>query len=158
MDNEITPPVRGGFQPGHARVGGRKRTVSKARELAEKYGDPLVYMLKILQSGVYEKVTIDANGKTKKTKVAAPLSDLIDLAKACTFYIHPKLSATQLTGANEGPIQNESVSLNLSAILSDPELCAAAQKLAIAMVADEQAQGQQTTPVYGLLESGDSKQ
>jgi hypothetical protein len=147
MDNKIIPPVRGGFQPGHARVGGRKRTVSKARELAEKYGDSLTWMLKVLQSGTYEKVTIDANGKTKKTKVAAPLSDLIDLAKACTAYIHPKLSATQLSGPAEGPI----VSFDITPLLQDAATCKLLQDAALALAEAEALPRQlPPAPIPGL--------
>jgi hypothetical protein len=145
---------------GHQKLGGRgKRSASKARDLAESMGvDPLRWLLALLKTGTYQAVVIDeATGKkTKKTTVASG-DMLLDAAKCSLQYLYPKLSGISHTGADgEGPIQTETI--NLSVIMADPALCEAAQKLALAMADGIQDQLPQTTPIYGLLESGDGKQ
>jgi hypothetical protein len=158
MPNEVVPRGDGRFTPGHGRLGGKKKGITtRVRDLVEQLGpsaDPIRFMLLLIRDRTYQQVTIDATGKKKKTVVSAPLDLILDACKTTAQYLVPKLSAVAHTGADgEGPV--ETVALNLTAILADPALCEAAQKLALAM-ADEQAQPQ-TTPVYGLLGSGDGK-
>jgi hypothetical protein len=125
-------PNKGHFTPGHTKLGGRKKTVTKARELVTKYGDPLTWMLRLLRDGVYDAVVIDpVTGKKTKVPTVAPLELLLDCAKSCVGFCHARLSATQLTGADEGPVQ--SVSLDMTELLKDPELCRQAQNVAIAL-------------------------
>jgi hypothetical protein len=124
------PINKGHFAPGHAKLGGRKKTVTRARDLVTKYGDPLVWMLRLLRDGVYDAVVIDpVTGKKTKVPTVAPLELLLDAAKTCVGFVHPKLSATQLTGEGGGPI--ESVSFNIEAVLNDPVLAHQAQALAL---------------------------
>jgi hypothetical protein len=126
-------PNKGRFAPGHAKLGGkRKATVARARELAGKYTDPLVWMLRLLRDGVYDAVVIDpVTGKKSKVSTVASLELLLDAAKSCVGFVHPRLSASQLTGADEGPIQ--SVSLDMTELLKDPEWCRQAQSVALAL-------------------------
>lgn len=122
----------GHFAPGHVKLGGRKKTVTRARDLIGKYTDPLVWMLRLLKEGVYDAVVIDpVTGKKTKVSTPAPIELMVDVAKACVGFVHPKLSATQLTGADEGPIQ--SVSMDMTELLKDPEWCRQAQSVAIAL-------------------------
>lgn len=126
------PVNKGRFSPGHTKLGGRKKTVTKARDLVTKYGDPLVWMLRLLREGVYDAVVIDPITGTKtKVPTVAPLELLLDAAKTCVGFVHPKLSSTQLTGADDGPIQ--SVTLNLDALLKDEAWCKQAQAVALQM-------------------------
>lgn len=156
---EETVPAKRGFIKGHPRFGGKKKgTSARVRDLVEQLGagaDPIRFLLLLIRDKTYQSVVIDAEGKKKKITVAAPLDLLIDSAKAVAQYYVPKLSAVAHTGSDgEGPV--ETVSFNLTAILSDPQLCEAAQKLAIAM-ADSNSPSQQIQPIAGLLEPGDGK-
>src|SRR5580658_8082546 len=105
------PVNKGHFTPGHTKIGGRKKTVVKARDLVTKYGDPLVWMLRLLRDGVYDAVVIDADGTGRKVQTVAPLELLLVAAESCVGFVHPKLTSTQLSGPDDGPIQ--SVTLNL---------------------------------------------
>ncbi len=137
---------KGRFTPGHTKLGGRKKTVSRARDLVTKYGDPLVWMLRLLKEGVYDAVVIDpVTGTKTKVPTVAPLELLLDCAKSCVGFVHPKLSATQLTGDGGGPI--ESVSFNIDAVLNDPTLARQAQALAIQLA----EAGQDAIPDNGAV-------
>jgi hypothetical protein len=122
----------GHFAPGHVKMGGKKKTVTRARDLIGKYTDPLVWMLRLLKEGTYDRIEIDpTSGKKRKVSTPAPIELMVDVAKACVGFVHPKLSATQLTGANEGPLQ--SVTLDMNALLANPELARQAQNVALAL-------------------------
>jgi hypothetical protein len=161
MSDELVPTNRGRFVAGHGRVGGKKRgNASRVRDLVDQLGpnsDPIRFMLLLIRDRTYQQVTIDADGKKKKTTVAAPLDLIVDCCKVTAMYLAPRLSAVAHTGSDgEGPV--ETVSLNITQIMADPALCEMAQKLAIALADGEQAQPQQIQqPIAGLLESGDGK-
>jgi hypothetical protein len=157
---EETVPAKRGFSKGHPRFGGKKRgTSARVRDLVERLGpnsDPIRFMLLLIRDRTYQQVTIDADGKKKKTTVAAPLDLIVDCCKVTAQYLAPRLSAVAHTGGDgEGPV--ETVSLNLTAILSDPQLCEAAQTMAL-LLAEQSAPEQVQQPIAGLLESGDGKQ
>jgi hypothetical protein len=135
-------PNKGQFKAGHTKLGGRKKTVVKARDLVTKYGDPLVWMLRLLRDGVYDAVVIDADGTRRKVPTVAPLELLLDAAKSCVGFVHPKLTSTQLSGPDDGPIQ--SVTLNLDSLLQNEEWCRQAQAVALQVEA-----GQDATPGKG---------
>jgi hypothetical protein len=139
------------FQPGHARYGGRKRTASQVRAMAEKAGiEPMEYMLKLLTVDVVEEVKIDAKGKERRVKVPVGHELKIDICKALLNFFHPRLNATQITGANEGPV--ELATLDLTPILANPELARAAQEIALALAEQEAAQcALPAPPAPGLL-------
>lgn len=122
----------GQFQPGHPRYGGRKRTASQVRAMAEKAGvEPMEYMLNLLTVDAVEEVQIDARGKERRVKVPIGHETKIDICKALLNFFHPRLNATQITGANDGPV--ELATLDLTPIMSDPELCRAAEQVALAL-------------------------
>lgn len=127
-----------GFGAGHPRYGGRKkRTAQQARELAEELGvDPLRFLMEIVRSDTVEQTVIDEKGKKKKVTTAIPLEMRIDAAKWVSRFCYPVLSATQVTGANEGPV--EIVGLDLTRMMMDP----AAQKLAMQIAEDTSAAAQ----------------
>ena len=129
----------GQFQPGHPRYGGRKRTASQVRAMAEKAGvEPMEYMLNLLTVDAVEEVQIDARGKERRVKVPIGHETKIDICKALLNFFHPRLNATQITGANDGPV--ELAALDLTPILRNPELARAAQDIALALAEQEVAQ------------------
>ena len=126
-----------GFQAGHARFGGkRKNSTQQVRDLcAEMDVEPMQFMLEIIKNGVTTQVVIE-NGKKRRVEVVASLEMRVDLAKYVSRFIHPTLTATQVTGNNGGPI--ETATINISAIMHDPALVEQAQNMALAMVAADQ--------------------
>lgn len=139
------------FQPGHPKWGGRQKgTKNKrtklAQDMAAELGaDPVKFMLTLLASDSMQvsevdpdtgKVVLDAKGKPKKTWVPVSLEMKLDAAKSVAAYVHPKLQATQVTGANDGPI--ELATLDLTGVMADPKLSEAAQQLAM-MMAEQDA-------------------
>lgn len=124
------------FPEGHTRFGGRKkRTAQMARELADELGcDPLRFMMQIINADTIEQTVIE-NGKKKRVTVAIPLETRMDAAKTVANYLYPRLSAQQITGANDGPV--EMVGLDLTAIMADPS----AQRLAMLIASQEQEAG-----------------
>ncbi len=154
MPEEITV-VKRGFSKGHPRFGGKKKgTSARVKDLVEQLGagaDPIRFLLLLIRDKTYQSVVIGADGKKKKVTVAAPLDLLIDSAKAVAQYYVPKLSAVAHTGEDGGPV--ETVSLNLSAILNDPVLCAHAQELALKLAEAEAPPPLLPAPNYpGLAE------
>jgi len=128
------------FEESHPRFGGRKkRTAQQARDLAQQLGvDPLEYMLNLLTKDVVEEVEIDAKGKERRIKVPIGHELKIDICKTLANFFYPRLSATQVTGRDEGPLAV--ATLDVSAILANPELAKAAQDLALAICDAETAQ------------------
>ena len=127
------------FGIGHPRFGGKKRnTAAAARAMAEEMGvDPLEFMLYIINSDVMEQ-TVIVDGKKKRVEVAIPLDTRLDAAKTVANYLYPRLTAQQISGPSEGPI--ETVTFDINKLLQDPEAMAAAEKLALLMaVPDEPA-------------------
>lgn len=127
-----------GFQPGHGKFGGRKkRTAQMARDLADELGcDPLRFMMQIINSDFIEQTVIDDHGKPKRVKVTVDLATRLDAAKSVVNYLYPRLNAQQITGADDGPL--ELAALDLTAIMANPQLAAAAQEMAL-MMADQDA-------------------
>lgn len=130
--NAAIPTGPSGFQPGHPRFSGRKkRTAAQARALADEMGvDPLEFMLAIINSDVIEQTVIE-NGEKKRVEVAIPLDTRLDAAKTVVNYIYPRLTAQQVTGKDDGPI--EVAGLDIAKLLQDPAMVEMAQSLAIAM-------------------------
>jgi hypothetical protein len=124
-DQELITPGKRGAPLGHPRWGGRKKTVSRARELAAQYGDPLIWLLRLLKDGTYQQVKISLDGKTKtRVTVPANLELLVDAAKCAMQYIHPRLTATAITNDTHIDVAGElEIDLGLDAIRRDPELC-----------------------------------
>lgn len=63
-------PVKRGPELGHDRWGGRKkRSASKARDIAESLGvDPIRWMLNLIKNGTYQQAVVDADGKKKESR------------------------------------------------------------------------------------------
>lgn len=127
-----TPSGPAGFQPGHPRFSGRKkRTAAQARALADEMGvDPLEFMLSIINSDTIEQ-TVMVDGKKTRVEMAIPLDTRLDAAKTVVNYLYPRLTAQQVTGKNDGPI--EVAGLDITKLLQDPAMVEMAQSLAIAM-------------------------
>lgn len=123
----------GVFQTGHARVGGRKRgSPTKRTKLALEICEamdfhPAAFLATIAMTGLMP----NADGTT--TPVGT--DDRLRAATALAPFVMPKLQATQVTGKDDGPI--ETATLDVSAILANPELAKAAQEIALMMVEQE---------------------
>lgn len=147
-----TTLVRRGFAPGHARLGGKgKGSASRVRELIESLGpgaDPIRFLALLVRDKCYQSTVITPDGKRRKVPEAAPLSMLVESAKILAQYYVPKLTAIAHTNAeHDGPVEVETKSLH--AIMADPALCEAAQKLALAMC-EIDAPKQLPAPIIGL--------
>lgn len=122
-----------GFQPGHARLGGRtKRTAAEARALANELGvDPLEYMLGLLAADATEELEIANDGTERRVKVPVSRELKIDISKNLANFFYPRLTATQVTGADDGPVAI--VGVDISKVMQDAALVEMAQTLAIAL-------------------------
>jgi hypothetical protein len=122
-----------GFQPGHPRFSGRKKKgVQAARELAAELNcEPLAFLMRVVNSDTIEQTFMEGGKKTRQT-ITIPLDVRIDCAKYVSRFLHPTLSATQVTGADEGPVQVVNADLT-TLIMGDPAMVDAAQKLALLM-------------------------
>ncbi len=120
------------FELGHARFGGkRKNSTQQVKDLCEQMGvSPMQFMLELIKNGVTTQVVIE-NGKKRRVEVVAPLEMRVDLAKYVSRFLHPTLTATQVTGADDGPLAV--ATLDMTRILADPALVLQAQNLSLAM-------------------------
>lgn len=138
----------GPFQTGHKRFGGRvKGTPNKRNRLAVEMAagfkmDPVMYMLTILNSDTVDVpltndlgvVVKDIDGKPVMVTLPITLEMKLDAAKNVAPYVHARLQATQVTGADDGPL---AVALPTQKILEDPAMTAKLSELAL-MVAESQ--------------------
>src|SRR5689334_22410659 len=91
------------FTVGHVKVGGRRKgspvkRTAEAREIAEQLGfHPVAFLAHVAMTG---KIP---NQDGPETPVSA--EDRLDAAKAVAPYLLPKLSAQQVTGKDDGPIE-----------------------------------------------------
>lgn len=88
---------RGGARPGAGRKKGS--ATARTREIAERaYGDgvtPLEYMLAVMRAeSEHEDPRIQAGREALR----------FEAAKAAAPYIHPRLAAVEVTGADGGPV------------------------------------------------------
>lgn len=141
------------FAKGHPRFGGRKKgSVNKrtkhARDLAAEMGaDPIEFLLRIMTSESIEvamvdekgKTVLDFNGKPVLVHEAIPLAMKIDAAKNVAPYVRPKLQSTQITGAEDGPVQ---VQLPTAEILANDKISDAMQDLALLVASQQDADEQ----------------
>lgn len=121
-----------GFQPGHPRFSGRKKKgVQAARELAAEMNcDPLAFLMQIINSDTIEQTVLEGGKKTRQT-ITVPLDVRIDCAKYVSRFLHPTLSATTVTGADDGPVAV--AGLDMTQLMMNPDMVDAAQKLALLM-------------------------
>lgn len=128
------------FEVNHPRYGGRKRNATQqVRALCEEMDvDPMRFMLSLIKDGVTTQTVIEG-GKKKRVEVVASLEMRADLAKYVSRFMYPTLTASQITGADEGPIELEALTVSLEAIMQDPEAVAAAQTLSLLIDAREAA-------------------
>jgi hypothetical protein len=141
-----------GFQPGHPRYAGRrKRTAAQARALADQLGvDPLEYLLNLLTMSVLEEIQIDADGNEKLVKVPVSHEMKIEICKTLANFFYPRLTATQVTGKDEGPIAV--AQLDVTRLIQDPAMVEMAQTLALKMADADRAQ----EPAQRVLPPGDT--
>jgi hypothetical protein len=138
QSNAIAAPGPKGFQPGHPRFGGRKKgTVSQRTRLARDIAaamkfDPIKVAIRVIEEGVLR----NKDGSTSPVP-----EERLKLLRDISQYIQPKLTAVQVTGKDDGPVNV--VTVDIAAILRDPAAAQAAQSLAMAMAladADRPAQ------------------
>ncbi len=114
--------------PGAGRAKGSKNKgwSRSLREIAESRGfHPLEVALVVIQTG---RLPTEGEKEAVKVSVEERLKCLRDVMR----YLVPTLSAVQLSGANEGPITV--APFDLMELIKNPELAAAAQKLALGIV------------------------
>jgi hypothetical protein len=123
------------FEIAHPRYGGKKRnSTQQVRDMcAEMDCDPMRFMLEIIKTGVTTQVVIE-NGKKKKVEVVADLATRTDLAKYVSRFMYPTLTATAVTGADDGPLAL--ATFDLTPLIADPK--AAEVLLQAAMLMAEQ--------------------
>ena len=145
---------RRGPPPG-VRHGGRtkgslnKKTVALL-DLAEQMGlasDPVRYLLSIIGcDGCVRVPVIDATtGKQARGEDGKPLTEWkaistrqkLDACREIMPFLRPKLSARQVTGANQGPVEVNR--LDIAQILQNPELARNAQELALRVIEQQGA-------------------
>jgi hypothetical protein len=143
----VQPNLGHRFPVGHPRYSGRKkRTAQQAREMAAEMGiDPLQFLMQIIKSDTIEQTIVEDGKKKKRVAVSIPLEMRVDAAKWVSRFCYPTLSATQVTGADEGPVRTSSFKLDVGAILANPKLADAAQDLAMYIV--EQQIGPDPVPL-----------
>ena len=131
----------GGRKPGSL----NKRT-RQAIEICEAYNfSPVATMIAVITTGKLP----NADGTFAEVDTPARL----DALKSLMPYIAPRLQATQVTGQNGGPIEVDSTTLDIRAIIASPELAAAAQKLALAMAEQQAALPAPVDPESALLDT-----
>jgi hypothetical protein len=125
----VTLKALPGFQPGHARYGGRtKRTAAQARSLADELGvDPLAYLLNLLAVDCTEELEVTAEGAERRVKVPVSRDLKIDICKSLAGFFYPKLNSTAVS--SDAPLAVATFDLNR--LLENPEVLAAAQDLAL---------------------------
>jgi hypothetical protein len=120
------------FESGHPRWGGkRKNSTQLVRDLcAEMDVDPMRFMLALIKDGFTTQVVIE-NGKKKRVEVVASLDMRADLSKYVSKFLYPVLSASQISGPDEGPIAV--AELDMNKLLQDPASVELMQSLALRM-------------------------
>jgi hypothetical protein len=126
-----------GFQPGHARYGGRtKRTAAQARALADELGvDPFAYLLNLLAVDATDEVEFTAEGDERRVKVPVSRDLKIDICKSLAGFFYPKLNSTAVS--NDGAPMAV-VEFDMSKLMADPDAVEAAQKLALLIAESDQ--------------------
>jgi hypothetical protein len=85
--------------------------------------DPIKVAIRVIEEGVLR----NKDGST----VPVPVEERLKLLRDISQYIQPKLTAVQVTGKDDGPVNVQTV--DIAAILRDPAAAQAAQSLAMAM-------------------------
>lgn len=101
---------------GGARLGaGRKKgsATQKTREIADRAAEegitPLEYMLQVMRT--------EPSPDMEPREMLQAITLRFEAAKAAAPYIHPRLTAVEVTGQNGGPIKSENTtSLNVSGL------------------------------------------
>jgi len=120
---------RRGFQPGHPKYGGRKKgtpikRTKKGIEIAEAMGfHPVEFLAHVAQHGTMPNPDGTFSPVTTEMR--------LDAAKSVAPYVAPRLTAAQVTGVDEGPIQTQQVPTE--AILQNPALADSLSELALIM-------------------------
>lgn len=141
--------IRGQFVKGSPKPAGSgavkgqvyQRKRETAREIADRVGvEPLEYILMVIKSPAMRMVKVnrdtgsvilgpDGNPECEWIPITHELK--MDAAKTAVKYLHHQLAATQITGADGGPVQI--ASFNLTELMKDPAMVEAAQTLALGM-------------------------
>lgn len=132
---------RGTFAKGHAKMGGRvkgsptKPRVWQAREIVDREDfHPLEEAIHVIRTGYWPgKVPTAAQLAATPAKFK-PISDeeRLKMLREIFKYVFPSLSAMQVTGRDGGPLA--AATLDVTALMRDPAMLEAAQKLSLGMV------------------------
>jgi hypothetical protein len=123
--------VKGGrFAPGHKRLGGRRpgarnKFTWSARQAAQEAGfDPVALAMRVILQGKLPPIKGQAEEKVGMEGRLAMLKEIMQ-------YMLPKLSATQITGKDEGPVAI--ATLDVTRLMEDSEMLEAAQRIALGL-------------------------
>jgi len=114
---------RGGSRKGAGRKVGA--ATKKTREIADKAAaegiTPLEVMLRTMRALVGRFDALHAQAETDEGRAAVPLDLMVEasgIAKDAAPYMHPRLTATEISGPGGGPVQTES-KLDVSGLSND---------------------------------------
>jgi hypothetical protein len=143
------------FEIGHPRWGGKRRNSSQlVRDLCEEMDvNPMRFMLAIIKDGWCSQVVIE-DGKKKRVEVVASLEMRADLAKYVSRFVFPVLSASEISGPDEGPIELARVNTELERAMSTPGGVEIIQRAALLMAAQDAPQA----PTPRVIPPGDTYQ
>ncbi len=141
-------PRKPGFLPGHKRFGGRKANVPTKKQMAAdictQVGlSPIAWMAMAVKTGFAPT----PDGKTGTEKISQ--SDRCRMAENLASFCHARISATQITGKDDGALALNVSTLDVTKLMESSELSQAAQRLAIALTV-------QNAP-YKQLEGGEDR-
>ncbi len=102
-NNQTKSSGRGGSRKGAGRKPGAatKRTREVADKAASEGITPLEYMLQVMRT--------EPSAELEARDMLSAIVLRFEAAKAAAPYIHPKLSAVEVTGEGGGPVLNEIV-------------------------------------------------
>ena len=102
-NNQTKSSGRGGSRKGAGRKPGAatKRTREVANKAASEGITPLEYMLQVMRT--------EPSAELEARDMLSAIVLRFEAAKAAAPYIHPKLSAVEVTGEGGGPVLNEIV-------------------------------------------------
>jgi hypothetical protein len=111
LENNQTNSKRGGSRPGAGRKAGS--ATKKTREIADKAADegltPLEFMLQVMRT--------EPKGDIGPREMLQACTLRFEAAKAAAPYMHPRLAAVEVSGANGGPILHQEVEM----VIVDPK-------------------------------------
>lgn len=150
MEEIIKPRGYGRPRSAGRPKGALNKKTAALHDLMDQMGmsaDPLRYLLALIASdGCVQVPVVDPeSGKPMKDEKGKPVMEWkavtvkmkLDACRDVLPYLRPKLAATQVSGQDGGPVQT--AVLDIAQILADPTLARDAQRLALAVIEQQDA-------------------